>query len=261
MATVDLGRIKFVWQGTWSSSTAYVVDDVVYNDGSAYVCILASTNNEPPNATYWSKMAQGSDLGSLASLAQGDIAFYDGTDWARLGAGTSGQYLETKGSSADPVWSTVTSTGRLINSATVLHATNYTLTNSADSEFSTGTNLSYTPQESGSTVMAFVEADFQVTNTTSDNDSRTTFRVGTVNSSGTTVFTTSENASSNAVLGNTNNSVNSGTHYGLLTRWIEDCERNSSGNVVVKIKSVSNFDPDCTVTLAGTLITFMEYSA
>ena len=29
MATIDLGRIKFKWQGAWSSSTAYVVDDVV----------------------------------------------------------------------------------------------------------------------------------------------------------------------------------------------------------------------------------------
>ena len=29
MATIDLGRIKFKWQGAYNGATAYVVDDVV----------------------------------------------------------------------------------------------------------------------------------------------------------------------------------------------------------------------------------------
>ena len=37
----------------WSSTTTYAVGDVVQNDERSYTCILASTNNEPPNATYW----------------------------------------------------------------------------------------------------------------------------------------------------------------------------------------------------------------
>lgn len=114
MATVDLGRIKFVWQGTYNAATAYVVDDVVYSDGSAYVCILASTGNAPTNTTYWNKMAQGSDLGSLSGLAQGDIFYYNGTDFARLGAGTSGQFLKTQGASANPTWADLSAEGRLI---------------------------------------------------------------------------------------------------------------------------------------------------
>ena len=104
MATVDLGRIKFVWQGTYNASTAYVVDDVVYHEGSAYVCILASTGNAPTNTTYWNKMAQGSDLGSISGLVQGDIVYYNGTAFARLAPGTSGQFLQTQGSSANPQW-------------------------------------------------------------------------------------------------------------------------------------------------------------
>lgn len=42
--------------------------------------------------------------------AQGDILYYNGTDWTELTPGTSGQYLETLGTSANPVWSTVSVT-------------------------------------------------------------------------------------------------------------------------------------------------------
>ena len=109
MATINLGRVKPVFQGAYDNTTAYVVDDMVTDSGNTYICILASTGNAVTNTTYWHKMAQGSDLGGLSGLAQGDIAYYNGTSWARLGAGTSGQYLETKGGSANPAWSTVTS--------------------------------------------------------------------------------------------------------------------------------------------------------
>ena len=110
MATVNLGRIKFVWQGAYSGATAYVADDVVSYNGSSYICILASTNNLPTNATYWNLMAQsGTDITSLAGLAQGDVLYYNGTSWVRLGAGTSGQFLKTNGSGANPSWGTVSS--------------------------------------------------------------------------------------------------------------------------------------------------------
>ncbi len=120
MATVNLGRIKFVWQGAYNGATAYVADDVVSYNGSSYICILASTGNLPTNATYWSLMAQsGTDITSLAGLAQGDVLYYNGTAWVRLGAGTSGQYLKTNGASANPSWangsaSTLTTQGDIL---------------------------------------------------------------------------------------------------------------------------------------------------
>ena len=120
MATVNLGRIKFVWQGAYSGATAYVADDVVSYNGSSYICILASTNNLPTNTTYWNLMAQtGTDITSLAGLAQGDVLYYNGTAWVRLGAGTSGQYLKTNGASANPSWangsaSTLTTQGDIL---------------------------------------------------------------------------------------------------------------------------------------------------
>jgi len=49
------------------------------------------------NSVAGTKIALGSD-------AQGDIMFYNGTDWARLAAGTANQFLKTQGAGANPVW-------------------------------------------------------------------------------------------------------------------------------------------------------------
>lgn len=54
---------------------------------------------------------------ALGSDAQGDIMFYNGTDWTRLPAGTSGQVLQTQGVGANPIWATA-GTGDMILSAT-----------------------------------------------------------------------------------------------------------------------------------------------
>ncbi|HSA08091.1 MAG TPA: hypothetical protein P5099_01870 [Candidatus Moranbacteria bacterium] len=45
----------------------------------------------------------GTDI-ALGSDAQGDVMYYNGTDWARLAAGTSGQFLATNGAGANPSW-------------------------------------------------------------------------------------------------------------------------------------------------------------
>lgn len=144
MATVNLGRIKFVWQGAYNGATAYVADDVVSYNGSSYICILASTGNLPTNATYWSLMAQsGTDITSLAGLAQGDILYYNGTAWVRLGAGTSGQVLKTNGTGANPAWTTIS--GDLSNSGATqnVYKTNFStaFTTSSNSYVDTGMSL------------------------------------------------------------------------------------------------------------------------
>ncbi len=40
-------------KGAWDSVTAYVADDVVTDNYVGYKCILANTNQQPPNITYW----------------------------------------------------------------------------------------------------------------------------------------------------------------------------------------------------------------
>lgn len=42
-----------------------------------------------------------------SSLAQGDVIYYDGTNFVRLAPGTSGQFLKTNGAAANPAWATV----------------------------------------------------------------------------------------------------------------------------------------------------------
>ena len=45
----------------------------------------------------------GTDI-ALGSDAQGDIMYYNGTNWVRLAAGTSGKLLQTNGSGSNPSW-------------------------------------------------------------------------------------------------------------------------------------------------------------
>jgi hypothetical protein len=41
---------------------------------------------------------------NISSQAQGDILFYNGSAWTRLGAGTAGYILKTQGAGANPSW-------------------------------------------------------------------------------------------------------------------------------------------------------------
>jgi hypothetical protein len=43
MAEFKLGRIKFVWQGAWTTGTSYLVDDVVNVSGKSYICVVNHT--------------------------------------------------------------------------------------------------------------------------------------------------------------------------------------------------------------------------
>ena len=111
MAQVNIGAIKFNWKGPYNNGTTYAVDDVVSSGGSSYVCIQAHSNQAVGDATaYWNIMSSAgtdADLLNITSTAQGDIYYNNGSAIARLGAGTSGQFLKTQGTSANPVWGTV----------------------------------------------------------------------------------------------------------------------------------------------------------
>ena len=112
MATVNIGSIKFKWKGTYSGATAYTIDDVVEYNGSSYICIQASTGSLPTDTAYFEQMSAkgtaGTDFGTILTT-QGDLLYRDGSGIQRLGAGTSGQVLQTGGTGANPSWGTVSS--------------------------------------------------------------------------------------------------------------------------------------------------------
>jgi len=71
MATVNLGRIKPTWQGTWSSSTSYVADDIVYYNNHAWIAVATNTNSAPSDGnSNWDKMANGANIPTGATSGQ-----------------------------------------------------------------------------------------------------------------------------------------------------------------------------------------------
>ena len=93
MATIDIGKIKPVFKGTYDNSTAYVLDDIVYYNGSSYVAKTSTTGNLPTDATKWNVLASGSG------------GIYDST----LSIGTAGQVLKVNSGANALEFGTVTS--------------------------------------------------------------------------------------------------------------------------------------------------------
>lgn len=106
MATINLGKVRLNWRGTWSSATAYGVNDAVYYDGSSYVCVTAHTNQAPATAgvvgSNWNVVAQGA---SSVATTRGDIVFRGASGLQRLPIGSDEQVLTSRGFGQDPVWS------------------------------------------------------------------------------------------------------------------------------------------------------------
>lgn len=57
------GRGDEYYQGLWDSAKTYNPYDSVVHGSAAYICKQESTNNEPPNATYWDVITSGVGIG------------------------------------------------------------------------------------------------------------------------------------------------------------------------------------------------------
>jgi len=113
MATVNLGRIKPVFRGAYSGSTAYVIDDIVTHGNESFICIQAhGAGTQATSVTaYWTKLAakgtDGTDVGTTITT-QGDILYRDGSGLQRLAKPASDMYL--KNTSGGVVsWSAISS--------------------------------------------------------------------------------------------------------------------------------------------------------
>lgn len=83
---------------------------ILYYSGSAWVVLAVGTNGNILKTQgaganpAWTDTAPKANELSIASQAQGDIAYFNGTNWVRLAAGTAGYYLKTQGVAANPIW-------------------------------------------------------------------------------------------------------------------------------------------------------------
>jgi len=163
MATVNLGSIKFNWQGAYAGGTAYAVDDVVSYNGSSYVCKLASTGNLPTNTTYWDVMSlagtDGTDL-TTTLTTQGDLVYYNGSALARLGAGTSGQFLKTLGTGANPTWGDVAGGVVQMTSSYAITSASTSATSYVDTAFT----VAITPTSTSNKILIIAQGAVQVSN-------------------------------------------------------------------------------------------------
>ena len=104
MATIDLGKIKFNWRGTYAGGTAYVPDDVVYyvdgSVGSSYMCVANTTGNAPSSGgtvhASWEYLAKGQ--ATSPTTTQGDLIIRGASADQRLAIGTAGQALKVNAS-------------------------------------------------------------------------------------------------------------------------------------------------------------------
>ena len=109
MATVNLGRIKPVFRGAYSGSTAYVVDDIVTHGNESFICIQAhgAGTQATSQTAYWTKLAakgtDGTDVGTTITT-QGDILYRDGSGLQRLPKGTAAQQLAMNAGATAPEW-------------------------------------------------------------------------------------------------------------------------------------------------------------
>jgi len=117
MAEYKLGRIKPVYQGTWATGTAYVVDDIVTVGGKTYICVISNTASSAfatdlnANPTLWNLIADGSQWrgtwlnGTAYNL--GDLSLYGGVI-----------YQCTTGHTSASATASITATGITVGSGT-----------------------------------------------------------------------------------------------------------------------------------------------
>jgi hypothetical protein len=81
---------------TFTSFGRSLVDDADASAGRSTLGLVIGTNVQAWDA----------HLDDLAAISpnQGDVIYFNGTDWVALGPGTSGHFLKTNGAGANPAW-------------------------------------------------------------------------------------------------------------------------------------------------------------
>lgn len=158
--TVDLGKIKFNWRGTYDAAASYVKDDVVEYGGSSWVALASVSASAPTSLnTNWDLMAQGGNPSSIMTT-QGDLLVRDGSGLVRLPIGATDQVLMVDSAGTGLTYGSVTYpgqvlemlTGRCDGSQVTVRSGTYTMPNvttyqdfSTSYQTITGSEFAYTP--------------------------------------------------------------------------------------------------------------------
>jgi len=160
MATINLGRIKPVFRGAYNNSTSYVVDDIVTFGNETFIAIQAGSGNATSNASYWTKLAakgtDGTDV-STTLTTQGDILYRDGSGLQRLAAGTSGYFLKTLGTGANPTWAALSAGIKQIKFPTTHGTTQYTISSSSYSDVGANYKVTITPTSASNRILLYTQ--------------------------------------------------------------------------------------------------------
>ena len=168
MATIDLGKIKFVFRGTYAGGTAYVPDDVVtFADGSvtsSYICTTATTGNNPSSGGTvhgsWAFLAKGQ--ATSPTTTQGDVIVRGASADARLAIGTAGQVLKVNSGATGLEYGTG---GGILQVKQTLKSDTFSATSTSSYQDVTGMAVAITPTQTGSKILVTVVA--QVSTNTS----------------------------------------------------------------------------------------------
>ena len=135
------GTAGQVWQtdGAGQLSVAALAADTV---GTSQISALAVDTAEiAANAVDGSKIAMGSD-------AAGDVLYYNGTDYVRLGAGTANQTLQMNAGATAPAWVTAVDQGKVLQLLATTQ--NVQVDTTSTSYVATGLTITITPASTSS---------------------------------------------------------------------------------------------------------------
>lgn len=100
VTTGDAARTLDISAGSVTISTAgaALIDDAAASNQRTTLGLVIGTDVQAAHAYL-------SDIAAITAN-QGDIIYFNGTDWVDLAPGTSGQFLKTLGAAANPIWDT-----------------------------------------------------------------------------------------------------------------------------------------------------------
>ena len=156
MATIDLGKIKFNWRGTYAGGTAYVPDDVVYymdgSVGSSYMCVANTTGNAPSSGgtahASWEYLAKGQ--ATSPTTTQGDLIVRGASADERLAIGAAGKALKVNSSANGLEYGTA---GRILQVVQVVKEDVFSTTTTNSYVDITGLTINITPIKANSNIL------------------------------------------------------------------------------------------------------------